>query len=119
MIFVLLHKNRIKKRKEFEMAWFSKKEECVHCRKNKTRRDFENMPTCADCRLKILIEREPERFCPVDGAKMEKSVSGEIIIDRCPKCNGVWLDAGELETIKQIASDEGMGNGVAIGMVIG
>jgi hypothetical protein len=101
------------------MAWFSKKEECVNCRKNKTRRDFENLPVCTECRLKILMERESERSCPVDGTAMAKSASGEIIIDRCPKCNGIWLDAGELETIKQVASDEGMGTGVAIGMVIG
>jgi hypothetical protein len=91
----------------------------VHCNKNKTKRDFENLPTCADCRLKILMEKEPERSCPVDGTPMVKSVSGEIIIDRCPECNGVWLDAGELQTIKEVANEEGMGTGVALGMVIG
>ncbi|MGB0692178.1 MAG: zf-TFIIB domain-containing protein [Pseudomonadales bacterium] len=23
-----------------------------------------------------------------------------IVIDRCPKCQGVWLDGGELERLK-------------------
>lgn len=101
------------------MAWFSKKEVCFHCRENKTKRDFENLPTCTECRLKLLMEKESERACPVDGAAMTKSVSGEIVIDQCPKCNGIWLDAGELDTIKAVANEEGMGTGVALGMVIG
>ena len=101
------------------MAWFSNKELCVHCRINKTKRDFENLPTCADCRLKILMKREPGRTCPVDGTTMEKSSSGEIILDRCPKCDGIWLDSGELDSIKAAANDEAMGTGFALGMVIG
>ena len=30
---------------------------------------------------------------------MEKDVAHMIVIDRCPKCHGVWLDAGELEQV--------------------
>lgn len=99
------------------MAWFKKKEVCVHCKTNKTRRDFESEPTCADCRVAIMIKREPERKCPADGVVLEKSVSGEIILDRCPSCHGVWLDAGELEAIKKVATDEGMGTGMVLGLV--
>jgi Zn-finger nucleic acid-binding protein len=26
-----------------------------------------------------------------------------VEIDRCPRCNGVWLDAGEMETLLELA----------------
>ena len=96
------------------MNWFKKKEDCAHCYVNKTRRDFENQPTCAECKTKILISREPKRKCPVDGYTLVKEHKNEIITDRCPKCNGVWLDAGEIEAIKKAAHAEGL----AVGMVV-
>ncbi len=96
------------------MNWFKKKEICTHCRTNKTRRQFENKPICAECKTKILIDREPLRNCPADGATLVKEHNNEIIIDRCPTCKGVWLDAGEIEAIKEAAQSEG----IAIGMVI-
>jgi Zn-finger nucleic acid-binding protein len=30
---------------------------------------------------------------------MAKEIAHSVIIDRCPRCQGVWLDAGELEFI--------------------
>jgi len=101
------------------MSWFKKKKECAHCQKNKTKRDFEGQPTCGECQMKILMSREDERLCPVDGIPLVKRQSHEIIIDRCPKCEGIWLDAGELDVIKEAAKEEGMGSGVAVGMLIG
>ncbi len=100
------------------MAWFKKKQLCVRCEVNKTKRDFEGQLTCTDCRVAILKEREPLRECPVDGHQMEKLASGEIIIDRCPGCSGIWLDADELEAIKKAAGDEALGAGMVLGMVI-
>jgi Zn-finger nucleic acid-binding protein len=52
--------------------------------------------------MKLLLEAESEtaRPCPVDGETMKKEVAHMIVIDRCPKCQGVWLDGGELERIK-------------------
>ena len=96
------------------MIWFKKKKTCVHCNTNKTKRDFEGQPTCGNCQTKILIGREPIRICPADGATLLKEHNNEIIIDRCPTCKGVWLDAGEIEAIKEAAKQEGM----AIGMVV-
>ena len=101
------------------MNWFKKKKACTHCRDNKTRRDFEGQPTCVECKMKILIRREEKRTCPVDGARLIKTHQNEIIIDRCPKCEGIWLDAGELEAIRQAAKEEGMTTGVATGVAIG
>lgn len=60
------------------------------------------------------MSRESIRTCPVDGSTLLKEHNNEIIIDRCPKCQGVWLDAGEIEAIKQAAQSEGM----AVGMVV-
>jgi Zn finger protein HypA/HybF involved in hydrogenase expression len=85
----------------------------VHCGTNKTKREFEGHPTCDDCRINILIEREPVLRCPRDGARMIKESYSQIIIDRCPQCNGVWLDAGEMGAIETAAIDEyGEDNGL-------
>ena len=95
------------------MVWFKKKTNCTHCNKNSTKREFEGEPTCAECKKEILMGRESTRTCPVDGSTLLKEHNNEIIIDRCPKCKGVWLDAGEIEAIKEAAQSEGM----AVGMV--
>ncbi|MEH6448310.1 MAG: zf-TFIIB domain-containing protein [Oleispira sp.] len=99
------------------MIWFKKNKECMHCRKNKTKRDFENQPICAACKMEILIGREPKRLCPADGTVMVKSHKNEIIIDYCPKCMGVWLDAGELSAIRAAATQDGTISGMKIGMI--
>ena len=96
------------------MSWFSKKKICTHCNNNRTKREFEKQPTCPECKTKVLIAREPTRNCPVDGSTLLKEHSNEIIIDRCPKCKGVWLDAGEIEAIKEAAEEEA----IAIGMIL-
>ena len=33
---------------------------------------------------------------------MAKEVLLNIVIDRCPKCSGVWLDSGDLESMKNM-----------------
>ncbi len=95
------------------MSWFKKKMTCTHCNVNKTKREFEGQPTCAECKIEILMGRETTRTCPVDGSTLLKEHNNEIFIDRCPTCKGVWLDAGEIEAIKEAAVSEG----VAVGMV--
>ncbi len=95
------------------MSWFTKKMTCAQCMKNSTKREFEGKPTCTGCKTEILMGRESTRHCPVDGATLVKEHNNEIIIDRCPKCKGVWLDAGEIDAIKAAAQSEGM----AVGMV--
>ena len=53
----------------------------------------------------IEIDHEADRDCPsCDGVTMIKrfmSVHQEVEIDECGGCAGVWLDAGELEDIRQ------------------
>ncbi|OIQ29335.1 MAG: hypothetical protein BM564_06460 [Bacteroidetes bacterium MedPE-SWsnd-G2] len=96
------------------MNWFKKSSTCSHCNTNKTKREFEGRPTCPDCKTKMLLSREPKRICPVDGEVLTKEHSNEIILDRCPKCKGIWLDPGEIEAIKEAAKAEGL----ALGMVL-
>ena len=46
---------------------------------------------------------EAKRRCPICFKKMDKVLCGReeksCCVDRCPKGHGLWLDAGELETI--------------------
>ncbi len=41
--------------------------------------------------------------CPKCGQKLSPEKCGEVEIDVCPSCKGVWLDQGELGTIIQNA----------------
>jgi Zn-finger nucleic acid-binding protein len=43
----------------------------------------------------------PDRDCPICVAKLAKDRYGstQVVIDRCPHGDGVWLDAGELVQI--------------------
>ena len=47
----------------------------------------------------------PDRDCPVCVAKLAKDrygrppYGGQVVIDRCPHGDGIWLDAGEMEQI--------------------
>lgn len=47
--------------------------------------------------------------CPRDSERLETVQHTGVQIDRCPKCEGVWLDKGELETIAQRESDSWLG----------
>lgn len=45
----------------------------------------------------------PARKCPVCSVEMfkeEYAYCSQILIERCPDCLGVWLDAGELEALE-------------------
>ncbi len=40
--------------------------------------------------------------CPKDYAPLEsRRYEGEVWVDLCPSCRGLWLDAGELERIEE------------------
>ena len=78
-------------------------EKCARCGHN-TRRKVNDSPMCEHCEretsLLLAAGTEKTRPCPVDGENMTKEVAHMIVIDRCPKCQGVWLDGGELERLK-------------------
>ena len=95
---------------------------CARCGLRRTRSKRDDIPTCSDCEQTILkskAEAEAKHLCPVDGNAMSKEVVHKLVIDRCPKCQGVWLDGEELEAIKKAATQQGFGNGLALGIAVG
>ena len=78
-------------------------EKCARCGV-RTRHEAKGIPTCEQCEreMQLMVEAKGEasRPCPVDGETMRKEIAHMIVIDRCPRCQGVWLDGGELERIK-------------------
>jgi Zn-finger nucleic acid-binding protein len=38
--------------------------------------------------------------CPKCGVDMAKLTNGKVIIDKCPQCEGIFLDKGEMEAIR-------------------
>ncbi|MCI0623432.1 MAG: zf-TFIIB domain-containing protein [Acidobacteria bacterium] len=53
-----------------------------------------------------LEERERARTlhfmkCPKCGMQLEEITFGDVHIDKCFHCGGIWLDEGELEVIRQ------------------
>lgn len=40
--------------------------------------------------------------CPRDGAELlSERYEADVVVDRCPSCDGVWLQRGELEAIQE------------------
>ena len=48
------------------------------------------------------IDEMHDRRCPRCAMKLEKSLFHQVQIDRCSKCDGVWLDKGEFEQVAGI-----------------
>ncbi len=88
-------------------------EKCVRCGKRRTKHTFEGRPTCESCEAELQTRAKPAlddaQKCPADGTVMAKDVVLNVVIDRCPSCNGVWLDGGELDLIRSAVA-----NGVAM-----
>ncbi len=40
--------------------------------------------------------------CPRCATVMKKLKKGDVILDVCPACKGLWLDAGEVEKLAAI-----------------
>ncbi len=90
-------------------------EKCWRCGK-RTRAKAEGIPTCPPCLAKLQAAREPAIPCPVDRVPMTKEIVSNLVLDRCPRCRGYWLQAEELELLKRAAHDEAFVTGLVIGM---
>jgi ribosomal protein L37AE/L43A len=56
----------------------------------------------------VQAERKSHHMkCPKCGADLETIEQHSVSIDRCPECQGIWLDHGELELISK-HSDPGL-----------
>ena len=48
----------------------------------------------------------PLLLCPNDNTAMQAVKRGDVELDICPQCRGVWLDRGELEKILSAGREE-------------
>ena len=54
--------------------------------------------------------RKTDYDCPRCGSKLEEMKFAEardLLVDRCPNCEGIWLDKNELPKVEEIASTIG------------
>jgi uncharacterized protein with PIN domain len=72
------------------------------------RQEFERKKKDQQESLARLEAEEKERLkelhymrCPKCGMKLIEINYKEIAVDKCSSCNGIWLDAGELEAISK------------------
>ena len=54
----------------------------------------------------LAEQRERERAlhamkCPKCGMQLEEIAFGDVRVDKCFSCDGLWLDKGELDLIRQ------------------
>jgi Zn-finger nucleic acid-binding protein len=47
-----------------------------------------------------------EMKCPRDGAALQERQFHHAVVDVCPQCNGMWLDAGEIDIIGKSFQEE-------------
>lgn len=73
------------------------------------RRDFERRRALEEKKQAALAAEEKERRkelhwmkCPKCGMDLIEVDYREIKVDKCSHCQGVWLDAGELETVSNL-----------------
>lgn len=89
---------------------------CVRCGETRTRQMFEGLPTCEACEERLRSAQEEPRNCPDDGGVMRKELVLGVVIDRCPTCRGVWLDAGELKRVREGAAKEAWSQALLVGL---
>ena len=79
------------------IQWLAKS--CARCGR-RTRDSRNDSPMCIPCQdeiaRKAAVDTEGTRVCPIDGTPLAKDVLYHVVIDRCPSCSGIWLDAEEL-----------------------
>ena len=63
-------------------------------------------------RRKTEQQQAKKLTCPRDGTQLVETESEHVKIDSCPKCKGVWLDAGELEQLRLVNRGKGVTGGV-------
>lgn len=68
------------------------------------RKELDERPALGNLAYDVSREMSEERLpCPACGqemARMEYARVSQVVVDVCPECRGVWLDAGELERLE-------------------
>ena len=72
------------------------------------REEFERRRKSAAEQQALLVQEERERRralhfmkCPKCGMQLEEFAFGDVQIDKCFSCEGIWLDKGELDRIRK------------------
>ena len=75
------------------------------------RQEFERLKKAEEQKRQAMQDEEVKRLkqlhfmrCPKCGMQLVEIDYRDIKIDRCTSCNGVWLDAGELEIVSRLDS---------------
>jgi uncharacterized protein len=77
-----------------------------------TRQEAELMK---ELRARLDAEEESQKRaqhfmkCPKCGADLREVEQQSVKVDICPECQGMWLDAGEMELLRQAAQTSGGG----------
>ena len=72
----------------------------------KEREVLANLKAKQEAEAKEAAKKASYMKCPKCGDSLKERSFQKILIDQCPGCNGIWLDAGELE---EVAEKEGGG----------
>jgi hypothetical protein len=82
----------MRKDSKTENEWFAQHEEEL-LRQARRKRERERQEAGA------AAARAAQPKCPKCGHEMKEEEIGEVTIDRCTSCEGIYLDRGELETL--------------------
>ncbi|HXK27171.1 MAG TPA: zf-TFIIB domain-containing protein [Candidatus Binatia bacterium] len=52
-----------------------------------------------EAEAKEAAKKASHMRCPKCGESLKERSFQKILIDQCPGCNGIWLDAGEMEEV--------------------
>ena len=75
-----------------------------------TRQDAELMKQLReklDAERKAQERKQHYMKCPKCGADLEEVDMHGVKVDVCPECSGMWLDAGEIEVLRQVQTARG------------
>ncbi len=71
--------------------------------------ELERSKKLAEERMRTMAAEEKRRLCelhfmhcPKCGTRLFEIDYRGVTIDRCPSCEGIWLDKGELETMMKM-----------------
>ncbi|MBU0544044.1 MAG: zf-TFIIB domain-containing protein [Proteobacteria bacterium] len=73
------------------------------------RNEFEKLKKLKDEAQKKLAEAEKKKLralhhmrCPKCGMELVEIDYKSILVDKCTTCEGIWLDAGELDSVSKL-----------------
>lgn len=74
------------------------------------RADYERRKAAEELKQKKLAEEEKKKLkelhymkCPKCGMGLLEVDYNNIKVDKCSSCDGIWLDAGELEAVSKLS----------------